>query len=92
MDTKSLKTVTKITPLEPIEFTYLLIQFIQITRLPKLAVDFTIHSIVRLFEHFTALKNSSEMTAEPPTPSKCFITKNAVFRHLYWKETIFTAD
>ena len=84
MDTKSLKTVTRVTPHEPIEFTYLLIQFIQITRLPKLAVDFTIHSIIILFEHFTALKkNSSEMTAEPPSQSKCFITKNAVFRHLY---------
>ena len=83
MDTKSLKTVTRVTPHEPIEFTYLLIQFIQITRLPKLAVDFTIHSIIILLEHFTALKKSSEMTAEPPSPSKCFITKNAVFRHLH---------
>ena len=85
MDTKSLKTVTRVTPHELIEFTYHLIQFIHITRLPKLAVDFTIHSIRILFEHFTALKkkNSSEMTAEPPSPSKCFITKNAVFRHLY---------
>ena len=36
------KRVTRVMPHEPIEFTYLLIQFIQITRLPKLAVDFTI--------------------------------------------------
>ena len=37
-----LKTVTRVTPHKPTLITYLLIQFIQITRFPKLAVHFKI--------------------------------------------------